>query len=177
MRYVDAKHVMWWASNAEGCDTIIDSSTGAPYCSKCDQSNAECAKVWFTKWPQCHPKLTKTVKRSRSERWIRVKNSVKAKYGVSSSTLDLNNSVHRQMSAKLIWQHYRQALEKEYNVSQIIWTIWYRPYNIICKNQISSLSTITNALIGTFLSHSVMTIQIQFLVAMDTLGKISHGKR
>jgi len=86
MRYVDSKHVMWWASHAEGCDTIIDSNTGAPYCSKCDQSNAECAK-----------------------------NTVKAKYGVSSSTLDLNNDVHRQMSAKLIWQHYRQALDKEYN--------------------------------------------------------------
>ena len=59
-----------------------------------------------------------------------VKNSVKAKYGVSSSTLDLNNSVHRQMSAKLIWQHYRQALDKEYNVSQTLWTIVYRPFCI-----------------------------------------------
>ena len=49
MRYVDSKHVMWWASHAEGCDTIIDSNTGAPYCSKCDQSNAECAKERFDK--------------------------------------------------------------------------------------------------------------------------------
>ena len=48
---------------------------------------------------------------------IWMKNSVKAKYGVSSSTLDLNNYVHRQISAKLIWQHYRQALGKEFYVS------------------------------------------------------------
>ena len=47
MRSVDAKDVMRWASHAEGCDTIIDSSTGAPCCSKCDQANADCAKAWF----------------------------------------------------------------------------------------------------------------------------------
>ena len=52
MRYVDSKHVMWWASHAEGCDTIIDSNTGAPYCSKCDQSNAECAKERFDRMTQ-----------------------------------------------------------------------------------------------------------------------------
>ena len=57
MRYVDAKHVMWWASHAEGCDTIIDSSTGAPYCSKCDQANVDCAKAGFIE-------LTQMTKRS-----------------------------------------------------------------------------------------------------------------
>merc|ERR1712064_270396 len=51
--------------------------------------------------------------------------------------------------------------------------------NITDKRLIKNITllTITNAPIGTFLSHSVMTIQIQFRVAMDTLGKILHGKR
>ena len=48
---------------------------------------------------------------------------------------------------------------------------------MLCNNQILSLLTITNAPIGMFLSLSVMMTQIHFLVGMDTLGKISHGKR
>ena len=64
MRYVDAKHVMWWASHAEGCDTIIDSSTGAPYCSKCDQGNADCAKAWFKLTSNDHTVILNRPKRS-----------------------------------------------------------------------------------------------------------------
>ena len=48
---------------------------------------------------------------------------------------------------------------------------------MICNNLIFSLLTIINAPIGMFLSLSVMMMQIHFQVAMDTLGKISLGKR
>ena len=48
---------------------------------------------------------------------------------------------------------------------------------MLYNNQILSLLTIINAPIGMFLSLSVTMMQIHFLVAMGTLGKISHGKR
>ena len=61
----------------------------------------------------------------------------------------------------------------------VIWTISYGLYDTayIWANQITSLLTIINAPIGMFLSLSVTMMQIHFLVGMDTLGKISHGKR
>merc|ERR1711893_305887 len=92
MRYVDTKHVMWWAAHAEGCDTIMknsaDPSQGTHCDPSCDQSTASCRKQ-----------------------------HVNAKFGVSAKNLNLGYEEHKNMAAKLIWQHYRQALDKEWNVS------------------------------------------------------------
>ena len=43
MRNVDTKHVMWWASHAEGCDTAMEN--GQTACAPCDQSDATCRQV------------------------------------------------------------------------------------------------------------------------------------
>ena len=45
-----------------------------------------------------------------------MKNQIKAKYGVAGKDLDLNQTEMRAMAAKLIWQNYRQALDKEFIV-------------------------------------------------------------
>ena len=65
----------------------------------------------------------------------------------------------------------KPILHGAYDTDHITKTIKYH------MNQIFSLLTIINAPIGMFLSLSVTMMQIHFLVGMDTLGKISHGKR
>mgnify|MGYP006944993547 CR=1 FL=1 len=48
-----------------------------------------------------------------------MKAQIQAKYGVSGKDLDLREPPMRRMAAKLIWQHYRQALDREFLVSLI----------------------------------------------------------
>lgn len=43
-----------------------------------------------------------------------IKTQIQAKYGVSGKDLDLRQGPMRRMAAKLIWQHYRQALDREF---------------------------------------------------------------
>jgi len=80
MEHVDHKHVMWWASHADGCF-----------------ENGTCGKELGD-----NP--------SASD----IKTQIKSKYGVSGADLDLREGPMRRMAAKLIWQHYRQALDKEF---------------------------------------------------------------
>ena len=44
MRNVDTKHIMWWASHADGCESV-DLLTDAEACQKCDQTDSACRKV------------------------------------------------------------------------------------------------------------------------------------
>jgi len=86
MPFVDKKHVMWWASHAEGCDTIINNETEEPYCQPCDHEEESCRRA-----------------------------SIASKFGVSATDLNMKYPEHKKMGAKLIWQHYRQALDKEWS--------------------------------------------------------------
>ena len=51
---------------------------------------------------------------------VRVKSQVASKFGVAAKSMDLSYPEHSNMAAKLIWQHYRQAMDKEWNVSCFI---------------------------------------------------------
>lgn len=73
MERVDHKHVMWWASHAEGC---VENGS----CNSFDGPEEQ----------------------------------VLSMYGVAGKDLKLTNPVHRKYAAKLIWQHYRQALDREF---------------------------------------------------------------
>ena len=44
MRNVDTKHIMWWASHADGCESV-DLLTDTEACQKCDQTDSACRKV------------------------------------------------------------------------------------------------------------------------------------
>ena len=44
MLNVDTKHIMWWASHADGCESV-DLQTGQTACEKCDQTESACRKV------------------------------------------------------------------------------------------------------------------------------------
>ena len=48
-----------------------------------------------------------------------VRTQIRSKYGVAAKDLNLKNQLMRNMGAKLIWQNYRQALDKENIVSRI----------------------------------------------------------
>jgi len=104
MERVDHRHVMWWASHAEGCAENLcgnkceHCASGVdPVCNEAVEQNCVAC---------CNPLSSKP---SDTE----VRNQIRAKYGVAAKDLNLKNNLMRNMGAKLIWQNYRQALDKE----------------------------------------------------------------
>ena len=57
---------------------------------------------------------------------------MKSKFGVSAANLNMAYPEHKNMAAKLVWQHYRQALDKEGNVSSFQ-PIWLKIVNLVTK--------------------------------------------
>jgi len=83
---VDKRHVFWFTSHAEGC-----------------YENGECGalnqfgKPWNT-----------------SADRARVMEQISAPFGVSAMDFTLKNDLMRSMAAKIVWQHYRQGLDREF---------------------------------------------------------------
>jgi hypothetical protein len=43
---------------------------------------------------------------------------ISAPYGVSAKDFTLKNDLMRSMAAKIVWQHYRQGMDREFIVSR-----------------------------------------------------------
>ena len=109
MEHVDHSHVMWWASHAEGCKENNSCST-----------NGLCND--YANCINSHPDNDVSCCNDQ-------KNQIQALYGVSAKDLNLAQEPHRRMASKLIWQHYRQALDKEF-------LVWITNYYLRNNNRI-----------------------------------------
>ena len=76
-----------------------------------------------------------------------------SKFGVAAKVMNLSYPEHSNMAAKLIWQHYRQAMDKEWNVS------CFDDKNIFIK-AIYRIKIQTNVPIGTQWLQYATKIQI-----------------